>query len=410
MIVQFRLLIVGAKLEKQKFDQKIERILLDVKGLLNEESELSDSLISLIQTKLYYEEEPSDSNKLFVESGLNDIFKYYLEKQTINTGFAFLITDKYSFQRIFQSTLENGYEVEFDQYRIPLGDRIIAGCHCEQVLHLSILNLFGYLLKELDYLIIPSVLCVLAIIVCLVFLLRNLRREQKLNLIKNDFINNLTHELKTPVFSISLAAKILREKLEKGEIAEANHFLQLIDSEKEKLKVHIDKVLELATLESGQYKLKKEKVNVHDLIKEVVQDFKVSVVEKNGILKQRLNAQVANLQLDKAHFKNVIQNLLENALKYSNGVVEIEIETQNEGNLFVLGIKDRGIGIEPKYQKQIFDKFYRVPTGDLHKVKGFGLGLNYVKKIVEAHGGRIDLVSEVGKGSKFELSLKVTDI
>lgn len=407
MVVQFRLLIVGAKLEKQKFDQKIEKVLLETKAFLNEESPLSDSLINLIQTKVYYEEEPNDSLKKYVEEGLFEILKYNLEDQSIAAQHGFFISDKYSFKRIFYSSNIENESLTFGQYRIPFGERIIAGCRCEQILHLSIINLFGYLLKELDYLIIPSALCVIAILVCLVFLMRNLRNEQKLNAIKNEFINNLTHELKTPVFSISIAAKILKEKLEKGEIAEANQFLQLIDNEKEKLKIQIDKVLELATLESGQYKLKKEPTNVHELIKQVVQNFEVKIQERGGNLQQNLNALSANLHLDKAHFKNVILNLLENALKYSNGRVEINIETQNKGNQFILGIKDKGIGIDPKHHKEVFEKFYRVPSGDLHNVKGFGLGLNYVKRIVEAHGGKIELESEAGKGATFEVYLSM---
>ena len=405
ILIQFRLLVVGASLEKVKFDGKIERVLYETNRVLNGENQLSDDLVRLIRAKIYNEPRANDHLRKDVREQLEKILKTHLNQNDIFTDFAFAIKDKLNSKISLKSENFDENEFDFEQYSVALGDGIIGKCHCEQMLHLDISNLFGYLLSELDYLIIPSVLCLLAILICVIFLFRNLKKEQRLNAVKNDFINNLTHELKTPVFSISLASKILKEKLEKGSISDANQFLQLIDNEKDKLKIQIDKVLELATLESANYQLKKEPVNVHELIAETVRDFEVKLNERNGILTQKLNARNANLNLDKTHFKNVLQNLLENALKYSNGTVEIEIETENEGNLFRLGIKDRGIGIPAEHLPRIFDKFYRVPTGNLHKVKGFGLGLNYVKRITEAHGGKIEVKSSEGKGSEFIITI-----
>jgi two-component system phosphate regulon sensor histidine kinase PhoR len=405
LLIQFRLLVVGARLEKVKFDQKIEEVLFNVNEALNGKNPVGNALVKLIQEEVYEEEETNVYLYEIVEGGLTKLFESQLNKQGITADFAFVINDKYNTKSTVHSTNFVVENFDFDQYSILLGDRIIGECHCEQVLHLDILNLFGYFLSELDYLIIPSILCFLSILLCVVFLFRNLKKEHQLNAIKNDFINNLTHELKTPVFSISLAVKILREKLEKGEISGAEQFLQLIDNEKDKLKIQVDKVLELASLESANYHLQKEPTDVHGLIKEMAKDFEVKLKERNGTLTQKLNAKNFIHNIDSTHFKNVIQNLLENALKYSQGTVEIEIETLTKGNEFQLRIKDKGIGIAPEFHKLIFDKFYRVPTGDLHVVKGFGLGLNYVKKIVEAHGGVINLKSAVGKGTEFTIKL-----
>jgi two-component system phosphate regulon sensor histidine kinase PhoR len=405
MLIQFRLLVVGARLEKVKFDQKIEQVLYVVNDALNQKNPVGNALIKLIQKEVYTDEEENEFLNQVVDNGLTKLLKNELKGQGISADFAFVIKDKFNSKITFESDNFDTEEFDFDGYSVMLGSRIIGACHCEQFLYLDIINLFGYLLNELNYLIIPSALCVLAIIVCVVFLFRNLKKEQQLNEIKNDFINNLTHELKTPVFSISLAVKVLREKLEKGEVEGANQFLQLIDNERDRLNVQIDKVLELASLESANYHLNKEVTDVHKLIRETAQDFEVKLEEQNGQLVQKLNAQNTNLKVDSAHFKNVLMNLLENALKYSEGSVEIEIETRDVGNQFWLGIKDKGIGIASEHQKLVFDKFFRVPQGNLHKVKGYGLGLNYVKRIVEGHGGEIELKSRVGKGTEFILKL-----
>ena len=252
---------------------------------------------------------------------------------------------------------------------------------------------------------LPSVLFFLMMVLCIFFLVNMLRKEERLNSVKNDFINNLTHELNTPVFSIGLATKLLEEQIEAGKIKNATELIKLINKENDKLKGHINKVLELASLERPSYQLELKKATANALIQELVERFELKVKERGGRLNWQLDATEDSCMLDEFHFKGVVQNLLDNALKYSQEHPLIDVRTQNINTMFQLTIADKGIGIGAQDKARIFEKFYRVSTQNKHEVKGFGLGLYYVKQIVEAHGGRIEVESKQGEGSIFIVTL-----
>ncbi|MEK7255059.1 MAG: HAMP domain-containing sensor histidine kinase, partial [Bacteroidota bacterium] len=370
--IQFRLLVAGLRLEKVRFDYRTMAALQAVRQTLNEPNPVSDSLISL----LTFREKPN-ADTVFVARALDSLLSAELQKRAVTARFAFAITEKNTTLMYLASPGFQPGEFDFGRYALPLGDRLIARCHCERTLHLNAIQLVNYLLGELDYLIIPSVLCLLAILLCLGLILSALRKEQKLNAIKNDFINNLTHELKTPAFSISLSAKMAKENLEKGDPAKALHLLQLIENENKKLKAHVEKVLELASLESPRHNLQKESADLHQLIREVLDEFSPQVESRLGKLTADLRASDFQAQVDKTHFQNALRNLLDNTLKYCPGAPVIEVATASEGRQFRLRVKDNGIGIAPAQQRLIFDKFYRAPSGDVHQVKGFGLGSSY---------------------------------
>ena len=246
----------------------------------------------------------------------------------------------------------------------------------------------------------------MVILGCLALLINILRKEEKLNLIKNDFINNLTHELNTPAFSISLSAKMARDNLEKGDTAKAQHLLQIIEKENEKLKTHIDKVLELASLESPRHHLQKKEVHLHDLISDLLADVDPQVKKLSGRLIFSPEATHDLVAVDAVHFKNVLRNLLDNSLKYTKGQPEIQVITASGSHFFEITVRDNGIGIAPEHRRLIFQKFYRVPSGDHGNVKGFGLGLSYVRQVMKAHGGQVNIESQPGKGTA--VSLKFT--
>jgi signal transduction histidine kinase len=232
-------------------------------------------------------------------------------------------------------------------------------------------------------------------------------RQKKLSEMKNHFINNMTHEFKTPISTISLACEALRDKdiVKSGAVYDS--YISMIDEENSRLSSMAEKILQSARLEKDKIALNKEQVDVHEIISEIMKNIQLQVENKGGKIVTQLNAEKHIFQADKVHFTNVLFNLLDNAGKYTPKNPEIVIKTENSYSGIIITIKDNGIGISKSNQKKVFEKLYRVPTGNIHNVKGFGLGLSYVKTIVEAHGGKITLDSELNKGTKVIITLPV---
>jgi len=233
-------------------------------------------------------------------------------------------------------------------------------------------------------------------------------RQKKLSDIKNDFINNMTHELKTPISTISLACQALSDPDVNRSQKMAENYTRIIGEENKRLGKLVENVLQSALLDQSDFGLHAVEVNMHDLIQQVLHSLKMLLESKKVALELRLNAKDFLLEGDADHLANVIFNLVDNAVKYSPEMPEIKVETKNSGTFFVVSVTDNGIGISKDQQKKIFEKLYRIPTGNIHNVKGFGLGLSYVKAIVEKHEGHIKIESEPEVGSKFSVSLPLT--
>jgi two-component system phosphate regulon sensor histidine kinase PhoR len=258
-----------------------------------------------------------------------------------------------------------------------------------------------YLLKETGLWVIPTFVLTAMLIGIFIFTIMIILKQKKLSEIKNDFINNMTHELKTPISTISLASQMLRDNTVTNTPRTIEHISGIIFQESKRLTTQVEKVLQMAVFNEGKLKLKFKEVNINALINSVVLNFELRVKSKNGELFSDLKAEPSIIKGDEVHITNVLFNLLDNAVKYSKDEPKIEISTIYEDGYVILSVKDNGIGISKEHLGQIFERFYRVPTGNVHDVKGFGLGLSYVKIIVDAHRGKVKVDSVLNKGTKF---------
>jgi len=233
-------------------------------------------------------------------------------------------------------------------------------------------------------------------------------RQKRLSEIQRDFINNMTHEFKTPLSTIAISSEVLKDPSITHTPERLLNYATIIQTESQRLKQHVERVLQMARLEKRDAGLKKEKLDLHALIHEVVKNTSVALEEKNGEVSLELNAQSSWIEADKLHFTNVLFNLIDNAIKYNKNTPSLVISTGNISDHIFVEVRDNGIGISPENQKKIFHQFYRVPTGNLHDVKGFGLGLHYVKVMAELHKGKISVISKLGEGSIFKIILPTT--
>lgn len=250
-----------------------------------------------------------------------------------------------------------------------------------------------------------SSIVLVIVIFFFVYTLVVILKQRRLSEIQKDFINNMTHEFKTPLSTIAISTSVLKDPSIVKSPERLLNYATIIENESQRLRQQVERVLQMAKLEKGTLGLKREKFDIHEIIREAVEHQSLALKNKNGKVALLLEADKSVVFIDKLHFTNILFNLLDNSIKYSQATPHIELHTYNQANQFVLEVKDNGIGIHPDHQKKIFLRFYRVPTGNLHDVKGFGLGLNYVKLMVEAHRGRITVSSEPGNGATFKIVL-----
>jgi two-component system, OmpR family, phosphate regulon sensor histidine kinase PhoR len=250
-----------------------------------------------------------------------------------------------------------------------------------------------------------STIMLLVVIVFFAYTMFVILKQRRLSEIQRDFINNMTHEFKTPIATIAISAETLRNPNMVQHPARLLNYATIIQDEATRLKNQVERVLQMATADREKLKLNKEPVNIHDLVHQVTANMQLALQEKNGRISYFLEALQPVITADKLHLTNIIYNLLDNAIKYCKTEPDISISTCNTSGGITISIKDNGIGINAENSKKVFDKFYRVPTGDVHDVKGFGLGLNYVQLLVKAHHGRITLESDGTSGSTFHVYL-----
>lgn len=263
----------------------------------------------------------------------------------------------------------------------------------------------NYLMQQVFLPLSSSLLFMAIIIVCFVYAIKVIIRQKKISEVKNDFINNMTHEFKTPISTVSLAIEALQDPDLLGQKSLRTRYLGIIKDENARLGQQVEQVLQAAALDKKDFKLEVEPINLVDAVEEAKKHFELLVEKRGGAIETDYQVQTGILEADPFHLNNILNNLLDNANKYSGDSPSIRVSVRERNDRFTLAIQDAGIGMSKEAQKRIFDKFYRVPTGNIHDVKGFGLGLSYVKTMVEAHKGSIQVESEPGQGSIFTINL-----
>ena len=274
------------------------------------------------------------------------------------------------------------------------------------VVRIHFTDINSYIFSSIRFM-IPSVVFTIVLLITFIFTIVIIFRQKRYTEIKNDFINNMTHELKTPIASISLAAQMLNDKSINKSEAMMQHLGGVINDESKRLRFLVEKVLQMSMFDRKKAVFKKKRLDLNEMVENAAHSFSLRVEHTGGKIYTEIEAVDSTIYVDETHFQNVVFNLMDNAVKYrkQESPLDIYIKTWNEGNKLFLSIRDTGMGIKKENLKKIFEKFYRVHTGNLHDAKGFGLGLAYVKKIVDLHKGEIHVESEYGKGTKFTISL-----
>jgi two-component system phosphate regulon sensor histidine kinase PhoR len=335
---------------------------------------------------------------------VDSLLRNALADQGIYTPFRFAVLNK-SRDTVLQASIK-GHDADF--LKSSYVENISPKSVFMQPRYLSLYfpneNIYSRL-SESEFVVLSSIAIIIIIIGSFYYTISTIFKQKKLSEVKNDFINNMTHEFKTPISTISLASEVLSDdSIEKSKDTE-HKYLQIIRNENKRLGGMVENILQAATLDKGELKLKIQETDVHQVIKDVLQSLNLQIQNKHGEAITELNAQRYSLFADRMHIGNIIYNLVDNALKYCNEAPRIIISTSSDQNGLTISVKDNGIGIKKDDQKKIFDTFYRVPTGNIHNVKGFGLGLSYVKAVVEKHSGHIEVNSEINKGSTFVVYL-----
>ena len=339
------------------------------------------------------------------EKQLDSLIKNEMLKRGINTDYVFGVYDATTGASLYK---QDSMTAAFNKQLITKGINIQFFVD-DFMLKQPFISIFfpkknGYIFRKMFLILSISLLLILTVIYAFYFTVNTIYKQKQLSEIKNDFINNMTHELKTPISTIQLACEALTDS-DMNSPESQGTFIEMIKDENARLKGLVDTVLKTAILDKGQVKLNEEPINLLDVLNRVKDNFSLKISQLGGEIKIENDLPELIFEGDNQHMTNVFQNLIDNAIKYSSEIPKITISTLKTINNYIVTVTDNGIGISKENLDKVFEKLYRVPTGDLHNVKGFGLGLNYVKSIVELHGGNITVKSTKYKGSSFIITL-----
>ena len=398
-VVQYQYLRIGLNLAKVQFDKKIGTVTETIRNDLSTKNQLTNLVGSALEKDSSFFTVPINSLKDASSHFLNDFITSRLVEHGIDTDFSYELHSRNA-EYYLKSPLGFKKDDKTVVYPIELSGYLPELVDKRLILELKFRDLKYYYLSQLNGLTVPSFLFILGIIISVIWITRTFYWQHNLITTTNDFINNMTHELKTPVFSIGLATKLLSEKLDDNQ----KRLVGIIRQQVERLNLHIDKVLELGSLESDKKAIKLKEVDFRPYLENLCREYEILVSIEQVSFSYELVSGEYMINAEVFHLENAVNNLLDNAKKYSPVPVISLKATLERGQLWIR-ITDNGTGIDEKEKKRIFKKYYRIPSGDLHQVKGYGLGLSYVKKVVDKHKGKIFMESEKGKGTMVAIAI-----
>jgi len=390
LIIQVNWIFATAKIKEDLFNEKANMVLSRTNDALNADKYTYNEIASCVQK--------DSTAQTITRLGKNEVrkidslFNYYLNYYNFKIDYKFVVAKP--------KALDFNNSASFENSLKPQNSNNNAF-----ELKLIFPDKKKFIIAEMGTMFITSVLLIFIVIFLFGLTVKSLIKEKTIAEHTTDFLNNMTHEFKTPLTNISLAAKMIQREASVKKEDKMMHYSSIIFDENEKLKQQVEQVLSMTALEKGEIPLQQELIDFHDLINDSIKQLSLQIENKGCNISLQLDAEKSIIFGDKLHWRNAISNLIDNAIKYSPIKPELNIKTSNSGNSIVLEIRDNGIGIRKEFQQKVFDKFFRVPTGDLHNVKGFGLGLAYIKKIVEMHSGTINLESELNEGTSFIITL-----
>lgn len=365
---------------------------------------INDMMVEAFRNNVY--EDPSKRiDIVFMDS----VIRTELSNDDLPKTYEFMVANEFGEPIVFANAPPN-YSTKLDT--LKTGKTVLFPSNIldeDLYLHIYFPKKGVYLFQEMWTSLTVSLTLMILIIVALMIMFRTILTQKKLSEMKNDFISNMTHEFKTPISTISLACEAMSDQdMMQSNASDIGPYVKMISEENKRLSLLVERILQSAVMDRGELKMREERVVLNDLVTEIVQRAQFRIQNSGGKIKLELPKEQLELTSDRMHLINIITNLIDNAIKYSDGLPNIEIYLKKENKKLLLSVKDHGIGIKKEHITKIFDKLYRVPTGNVHNVKGFGLGLSYVKAVADLYGWNVIVQSKYGEGTEFTLVMKET--
>lgn len=355
----------------------------------------------LLRKLVIHEIRRKNIEQLLDKRTLDSVISFELKSRGIDLPFEFSVINEKQVKLQSHNWRENQ-----DQHTAALFPNDFFS---NQILSISFPKKSNYIMRSMWLMLLISLALTAGVIVAFYRTLSFSLRQKRISEVKTDFINNMTHEFKTPIATINLAIDALNNNKVLSNPEKIAHYSKMIKQENQRMNLQVESVLRMALMDKQELVLNLKEVNIQNIVKDCIEHVSLQLENRNGQLNKFFNDNNIRLKADENHLANCIINIIDNAIKYSVGPPQIKVVTEATQNYFILVISDKGVGMTKDEQKHIFDRFYRVSSGDLHNIKGHGLGLSYAKGIIDAHGGRIEVESEKGKGSKFYIYLPINN-